>query len=298
MDFGQVVGPAEARMIICLRDKGNIISSVPWKTCHEMYHGSQQKSKVNSGIGVEEKSSLTALIAGFIRLKLNLHQWLAEWDQEDCFAADFACFDPLVNLCVFLGSEVLPASEYPLPDRAPEVGQHDPGHNYSLHCYNCVVITLQTTETYRFLRREGTLAIQWPRQEKLRVGLWLLYLLNFLNIYRLFWIEFQCGRHYLWRYWMACMKGGFGRRLYLFFVWWEQKCLAWCFARYSRRHNSSIFKIYITLYHFQWRLSGWGWTTQNQHFLCTADAAFLQYVWCGTQLAPSRPSRSLQLWWS
>jgi len=78
MDFGQVVGPAEARMIICLRDKGNIISSVPWKTCHEMYHGSQQKSKVNSGIGVEKKSSLTALIAGFIRLKLNLHQWLAE----------------------------------------------------------------------------------------------------------------------------------------------------------------------------------------------------------------------------
>ena len=78
MDFGQVVGSAEARMITCLRDKGNIISSVPWKTCHEMYHGSQRKSKANSGIGVEKKSSLTALIAGFIRLKLNLHQWLAE----------------------------------------------------------------------------------------------------------------------------------------------------------------------------------------------------------------------------
>lgn len=108
------------------------------------------------------------------------------------------------------------------------------------------MITLQTPETYRFLRREGTLAIQWPRQEKLRVGLWLLYLLDFLNIYQLFWIEFQFGLHYFWRYWMACMKGGFGRRPYLFFVWWEQKCLAWCFARYSRRHNSSSFKIYIT----------------------------------------------------
>ena len=41
---------------------------------------------------------------------------------------DFACPDPLVNLYVFLGSEVLPASDYPLPDRAPEVGQHDPRH--------------------------------------------------------------------------------------------------------------------------------------------------------------------------
>ena len=46
---------------------------------------------------------------------------------------------------------------------------------------------------------------------------------------------------------MACMKEGFGS------LWWEQKCLAWCFARYSCRQNSS--KIYITPQHFAVRFS-------------------------------------------